>query len=253
MKKIALAVLVIATLFTSCSSNDNPDNPLPTETYILVKKTIDSDVSGSITSNYTYVGNKIVSIISTDGLSTVFTYTGNLITKVESFSGTNLDSRETFIYNSSGKLVTYLNLDYNSSTGDKSTYEYNTDGSISANHYTGDLSSQTTLENTALTQFVDGEVSREEEYFIGSTTPYFVVEYAYDNKENPYKNVLGFSKIDFVDHNLGGILHNVTSENYNGDVTPQITYSYTYNALNYPTQVTETSFGDNYTTQFFYE
>lgn len=253
MKKIALAVLVIATLFTSCSSNDNPDNPLPTETYILVKKTIDSDVSGSITSNYTYVGNKIVSIISTDGLSTVFTYTGNLITKVESFSGTNLDSRETFSYNSNGKLATYVNLDFNSSLGYKETYNNNTDGTISYTHYSGDLSNQTLFENTGLIQFDGGEVSRLEEYFSGSTTPYFVVEFTYDTKNNPYKNVLGFSKIDFVDGNLGGITHNVLSENYNNDVAPQITYSYTYNALNYPTQVVETSFGDDYTTQFFYE
>ena len=97
MKKIILFVSAFALLVTSCSSDDSdPEPAAPTGT--LLTKIIETYDDGSVeTSNITYNGNKIVSMITVEyNEKTIFTYTGDLITKEEFFVDDIID--ETFVY-----------------------------------------------------------------------------------------------------------------------------------------------------------
>ena len=129
-------------------------------------------------------------------------------------------------------MVAYVAIDYWEETGVKETYEHNTDGSITVSRFIGDLTSQLEADGTSTIQFTGGEVSS-----INFSTG-TVKNYLYDNKKNPFKNVLGFDKIAFVDgESRGGISRNITQESTGGPL-PTFTLTHTYNttgnAIDYP-------------------
>ena len=208
------------------------------ENAVLVRKIVNSYPGAGIadqTAVYTYEGNKIKKEVYTDSEgfveTTLYEYTGNLITKIESTDIDGLVFRETFTYEAN-KLVAYVALDYWEETGVKETYEHNADGSITVSRFTGDLTSQLEADGTSTIQFTNGEVSS-----INFSTG-AVKNYLYDNKKNPFKNVLGYDKIAFVDgESAGGISRNITEESAGGPV-PTFTLTHTYNttgnAIDYP-------------------
>jgi len=208
------------------------------ENAVLVRKIVNSYPGAGIadqTAVYTYEGNKIKKEVYTDSdgfvETTLYEYTGNLITKIESTDVDGLVFRETFTYDAN-KLVAYVAIDYWEETGVKETYEHNTDGSITVSRFIGDLTSQLEADGTSTIQFTGGEVSS-----INFSTG-TVKNYLYDNKKNPFKNVLGFDKIAFVDgESRGGISKNITQESTGGPV-PTFTLTHTYNttgsAIDYP-------------------
>ena len=208
------------------------------ENAVLVRKIVNSYPGTGIadqTAVYTYEGNKIKKEVYTDSdgfvETTLYEYTGNLITKIESTDVDGLVFRETFTYDAN-KLVAYVAIDYWEETGVKETYEHNTDGSITVSRFIGDLTSQLEADGTSTIQFTGGEVSS-----INFSTG-TVKNYLYDNKKNPFKNVLGFDKIAFVDgESRGGISRNITQESTGGPL-PTFTLTHTYNttgnAIDYP-------------------
>lgn len=208
------------------------------ENAVLVRKIVNSYPGAGIadqTAVYTYEGNKIKKEVYTDSEgfveTTLYEYTGNLITKIESTDIDGLVFRETFAYEDN-KLVAYVAIDYWEETGVKETYEYDADGSITVSRFTGDLTSQLEADGTSVIQFTNGEVSS-----INFSTG-AVKNYLYDNKKNPFKNVLGFDKIAFVDgESAGGISRNLTQESAGGPL-PTFTLTHTYNttgnAIDYP-------------------
>jgi hypothetical protein len=208
------------------------------ENAVLVRKIVNSYPGAGIadqTAVYTYEGNKIKKEVYTDSEgfveTTLYEYTGNLITKIESTDIDGLVFRETFAYENS-KLVAYVAIDYWEETGVKETYEYNANGSITVSRFTGDLTSQLEADGTSTIQFTGGEVSS-----INFSTG-TVKNYLYDNKKNPFKNVLGFDKIAFVDgESRGGISRNITQESTGGPL-PTLTLTHTYNTtgstIDYP-------------------
>jgi hypothetical protein len=208
------------------------------ENAVLVRKIVNSYPGAGIadqTAVYTYEGNKIKKEVYTDSEgfveTTLYEYTGNLITKIESTDIDGLVFREIFTYDAN-KLVAYVAIDYWEETGVKETYEHNADGSITVSRFTGDLTSQLEADGTSTIQFTNGEVSS-----INFSTG-AVKNYLYDNKKNPFKNVLGYDKIAFVDgESAGGISRNITQESAGGPV-PTFTLTHTYNttgnAIDYP-------------------
>lgn len=228
-----------AMTLTSCSSDDNGGSGT-----ILLKKTIETFDDGStMTSTATYDGTKIKKITTDQGFTLDFTYTGNLITKMEyKFIGV-LFQTDIYSYDANENLTSYVRLEHEDGLGAKEVYVHNPDGTISVTAYSGDLTSQTTLDGTGTITFLaNGEVDSITTTYSDDHT------YTYDNKNNPFKNVTGYGKISWVDTEAAGIMHNITLDDTSFDTTT----TYTYNGNDFPATATETYDGEQTTTEFFY-
>lgn len=266
MKKIIYFLGAFTLLLNSCShdiepnmqpsdSSTNPTNPTnpsnPSPSSILLKKTITNETGTPITSNLTYNGNKIVSIIDDSAeVDLFFTYTGDNITKLEyKLNDGTIDQVDNYSYDASGRIISMVYLQPNSNWGNKETYTYNTDGTVSVSYYSGDLISQTNLDQTGKIYFTNGEVSKIELFDdLGNSED--VIVYGYDNKINPLKNITGYSKLNFCYSIANGINNNIISEN--STANGPTSYTFVYESNNYPKMVTETHGGTSSTTQFFY-
>ncbi|MBF4473447.1 hypothetical protein [Flavobacterium sp. HJJ] len=246
MKKIlCLFSALTLVLISSCSSDDN--NSESTNS-VLLKKTIATDSDGEkVTTNFTYTGNKIVSVIDDTGfLNLYYTYTGDLITKVDSKSADGtVEETHIYTYNGDGKLVTFIRVEHEDDHGYKETYTYNTDGTISVKSYSGDSTSQTIVSGTSTIKFLNGEISE----IISTNSPSH--KYTYDTKNNPAKNVLGIDKIAFTDGEASdGIIHNMLTDSVGNNLWENTTF--TYNENGYPTKGIDKGSDSPATTEYFY-
>jgi len=244
MKKILL-FCAIALALNSCSSDDSSDSGSSNGDGVLLKKTIATDAEGTkVTSNYTYDGNKIVSVIDNSGDSNeYYTYTGDLITKLEyKLPNGTVEQINTYSYDSNGRLATFVRIHPDTDWGNKELYTYNADGTITAKHYTGDSKTQTFLNSTGTIKFANGEVIEITDDFQDDHA------YTYDTKNNPLKNVIGWNKINFTDGETNDVLHNMLTDKVGTEVW--YSYSYTYNADGYPTKSVESV--EEETVELFY-
>lgn len=238
MKKILYLFTTILLILSSCSNDDNSST---NENRFLLKKTIKTDNEGLITTTiYTYNENKIVSQVSNLKEGIYYTYTGDLITKMEYrlYDGT-IEQQDVFTYDNNKKLIEFLSTQPGNEIWDhKEKYVYNIDGSVSV--YEEGV-------KTSIINFSDGEVTE----IISTNSSDF--KYAYDTKNNPFKDVLGFDKIAFVYGEADGILHNKISEvSTYGNVVKTRSSKITYNAAGYPEKSFD-NFEDNGTsTEYFY-
>lgn len=256
MKKLICFFGISFLMLTSCSSSDSSS---PTdENEILVMKIIETYANdgSTITTNFTYNGKKLMQTTSSDGYYELYTYTGDLLTKVESFDTSNtLLQTETYSYFNNGLLESSLSLDYTFNKGFRETYIYNTDGTVSVAGFEGDLVSQVNANRTGVVFFVNDEVSSYENTNIifGETS---TTTYVYDTKNNPFKNVIGFDKLKFVNSEAVRGTRNILTQGFN---SPMLNYefssTYTYNGLNFPTLQTTIEDGSpdsTVTTQYIF-
>ena len=221
MKKLLYLFSAIALTLASCSSEDDSNNISD----VLVTKIIETyEDNSTYTTEYVYSGTKLVSSTDSDGEYQLFTYTGNLITKIEYFlSDDTLDQVETYTYDSSDRLISFVRVfPTDTDWGNKETYTYNTNGTISVNYYSGDYNSQTNLDQTGVITFLNGEISQI------ATSDGNTDDYTYDNKNNPFKNVLGYNKIYFTDALTDGVVNNIvtmTSSSTGGSYVNTNTYN----------------------------
>lgn len=246
MKKIIVACLALF-LVVSCSSTDSPSASQD----VLVKRTVSTDEDGlEETLQYFYNGNKISRIEGPDGFKVQFTYVGDLITAIRYFAGTTEFQTETYTYNSQGQMIKYVLLSLLQDYGAKEEFTYNADGTIEYTRALGDLVSQTESPSSGKLFFTNGEITKVENYEFGATS---VVNYTYDTKNNPFKNITGISKISFADQVVGGFNHNVLTEEHPTFPSSNLTTAYQYNSNDYPISAVETTtFGES-STMFFYE
>jgi YD repeat-containing protein len=242
MKKIICLLSLSFLILQSCSSDSSSSSP--TNNPLLKSETItDASDGSSYTINYTYNGNKLLkATYSDDGSYDKYYYTGDLITKIEFYDDVDfLEQKVTYTYNADNKLVSYVDLNFNSDDGIRETYTYNPDGTVTVVTYIGDTVSQTDLNATrTITFLANGEVVSDESVS-GSST----LTYTYDTKNNPYKNITGMDKISgYADSENVGIIHNVlTKVQTSGTFTYTTNFEYTYNANDYPTTVTDSQSG----------
>jgi len=253
LKKLLYLFSALALVFPSCSpAAPAPVVPAPVaSTPVLVTRTIETlDDGSTFTSEYEYLGTKIVKTTDDEGYTTC-DYTGDLITEFKYYESSILVQTEKYEYDINENIITYTIIDnIDTSWGNKETYTYNANGTISVNYYIGDAFSQTTLNKTGTISFVGGEVSQitfNQGGVIRTRT------YTYDNKNNPFINVTGLDKIAFCGQVASGNLHNITQED-DSDDSDNYTYTYNYNSNNYPINESETAgySGEVTTTQFFY-
>lgn len=259
--KTKLFYFLIASLFVlnSCSGDTDgrdiePIKDIKTEpkkeNQVLLKKTIQTDSDGDkVITKYAYNGSKLLSITFEGEIGGLYlTYSGDLISRMEFEYDGEIEQINLYEYDSKGKLVTFKRIEPIENRGNKEIYTYNADGTISVVQYKGDSKTQTQKNGTSIITFLNGEVDE----IVSTHSPNF--KYTYDTKNNPFKNILGYDKINFVDGEAEGILHNRISQVLvYGDVTATMTSKITYNADGYP----QKSF-DNFenvkgtTTEYFY-
>lgn len=212
----------------------------PINTTVRIKKITDTDADGIVTTTeYFYTGNKISYVTDSDGFRVNFFYDGDLIAREESYEGTELVEKVFYTYDSSSNLVTYVTIDLVEDSGKRITYIHNTNGTISFQEYGGDSNAQDEIGNSGTisnTRYIENSINP-----ITSEPQVFTNTFTYDTKNNPFKNIVGYSKIYFAEsYEALNFNNNLLShsEQIDSDAPYDIeTLIYTYNAGNYPTKI----------------
>lgn len=260
MKKIISLTFVLSLFIFSCSSNENQDNS--NSGPILLRKTITTNSQGTITTNINYNGNKIINAISSNGYEDKFYYAGNLITKHEVYNNNILVRTVLYNYNSQNNLTSSIELNNNNNQGTKTTLTYNSNGTITYNMYSGDLSTQTSLWGTYTATLTNSEIT----LFEDENTNYFDT-CTYDLNNTPSKNILGMEQISMAIgsgtyRNIAGKFQNLIEQKTTTQAGIQYTFKnnqYTYNSNNFPTTAIMKTYSSNGTitgssnVSYFYE
>ncbi|MFD2603040.1 hypothetical protein [Flavobacterium suzhouense] len=249
MRKVFALAATALFIFTSCSSDDNTNVTTPQDNTLLKKTTYITEGEATITYNYTYNDNKIISINGSNGRNTIYTYTGDLITKSITTEGT-LTIQNNIEYDNNNRKVSQIHLisqtELNYESGSKTLYTYNENGTITMTIYIGDLESQTTFDSTyTITQSEESLIQ-----FDGDLGSYSNV---FDNKKNPMKNVTGYN--EFMKPESSS--KNNLLFGYKKNDTSDYIFTYTYALSNYPITSTQKILTNGvyktYYLEYFYE
>lgn len=238
MKKI-LFILAAFALFSCSENNDNDGGTQPG----LLKQMTIANIGGITTYTYSYVGNHLSYIISPNQYKRII-YNGNLITGMNTYNNSDvlLESR-VFQYGSNDKIILSVTLDYAGGLGIKEMVSYNADGTVTVNTYSGDLAVQTSLTQTKLVHFSNGEIVHTVTQ-IGPDS--LVSDYTFDNKQNPMKTITGLDKLNVLQPDgedlaptfFSGMHNNcikIVNNWNNGAHIDTINYQLGYNAANFAT------------------
>ena len=219
MKKIIYLLSIAFLLLQSCSSDNNSENSNSSGN-MLLKRLEYSDNFGPIYFKYNGTKLNYFSFGEQSGLlKKQFTYSGNLITKAEWFeNGVATGEKDTYTY-LNNKLIEHRTYSPGAVLERVSNFEYISDGTIN-------LTAENSSGNIVFAKlYLDssGNVIKSE------SSSYFVL-YEYDNKNNPYRNITGYSEIFLTDPNLGN--NNLTKKVFTN--SSSYNYNYQYNSQNYP-------------------
>lgn len=236
-------------ILASCSTDEFDPDVTTTETTedaklnlkgVYVKRIVTTTNAGSTvnTSDYLYSGSKLARINSSDGTHVIYVYTGNLITGRDFYYNNVLNSREIFEYNANNQLLNYRRTNPSDIVLYRAIYQYNSDGTVTVSGYKGSSVSESTKIVNRKVFVVNGQVTKIENYTISNGTAVTeVLNYSFDTKNSPFKDILGFDKLTYYDTALNGSARNVSGittvggslANSGNDIV-----QYTYNAQNYP-------------------
>jgi hypothetical protein len=256
MKNLFLSIAIVFLSLTSCSKDDD-STTTGTPSGVLPTKIVSTYSGGQVsTSTFTYAGNKIVEelIVPAEDVSKIkYTYTGDNITKIEEFSGLAFDAF-------GGLILTYENGKVKTSTtiavagyvapNTKTTNTYNTDGTITVT--TSSIDQITGVETPNLGSvkltYASGNLVKRERF--SSTSVLERTEtFTFDTAKNAaFKNVTGF------DQTLaeGNLKLTETGTNVGQASNVNKTWTYNYNADNFPSQVVQpNAYGSQSKTQVF--
>lgn len=257
MKKIIL-LASLTLIFASCSrSSDNTNEIIVdpvVETPILPTK-----ISGSWgVKTIKYNGNKLSEMMGSDS-KTVFEYSGDIITKIKSYNTKGIEIETVDFVYSNGKLT---NVSYNA-TNNKKTFVYsypdaNTVVKTKVRNYTFAGESMTDKEDVTYT-LKNGNIVSEEMVYYHNNKLYGNISatYTYDDKNNVYKNVLGFDKIkvylfaDLKDYVGSGSNNNLLTKSLTNITVAGETskykdvYSNSYSSSDYPIQIISKQYDAN--------
>jgi hypothetical protein len=248
MKKLLCLFSASLLVLASCSSDDT--NSSDSATSILPKKVVNVYGKETSTSQITYNGNKLVSVVNDEGEKSIYTYTGDLVTKIEEMdSKGGLDDTTEYTY-ISGKLATALEKEVGASNYYKTEYTHNSDGTVSYKEFTVDA--KTGVANTNSTPvigkctFKDGNlVKKVYSYGVGSEN---TSTYEYDTKNNPFKNVLGFNLLLNDESSVNNL---VKRTQVDGSSTYISTNTFKYDSNGFPTEVVGLEDGQSDGTTFY--
>lgn len=199
MRKIIL--FLSASLFALSSCNTDSESK-SSDSYVLPKKYIYEGANGSTyksTQTITYYGNRIVSIEADDGGKSTYTYTGNLITKIvnDNVDGDYVGHSITEYFYENDKLKSYTTTSTSNMSSKvykyKTLYSYNGDGTILTKNYVIEDGNEN-LQWTSRSTIANGNLVKYEGLNSDGTVNY-TSTYEYDDKSNPFRNVLGMDKL----------------------------------------------------------
>ncbi len=243
----------------SCSNRDE-DIVENVNSLTLPKTLTTKSSSGDIVSEYKYDGNKITSIISNNGRKSIFSYTGNFITK-------------SITYYSSGEIEYKVSYEYANNKLSKKNYKYKFLEFnifytwVDDNHvyFVDDKYMPENAINRTDVYFSSGNVikSTNHIYYPNNYTIDKVEIVENDSKNNPFKNIEGYSLIAFdISSDFFPQINNITKittsreGNVNGEPLTENyfrTFEFTYDTKNFPQIYTVSdSFGNSYKYEFSY-
>lgn len=243
MNKI-ISFLILA-IFVSCSSSDSEGSG-----DVKIKKAITTTPNEIRTTSYFYNGDKLDYILLEDGDRIDYTYSGDLISQIEfeTPSGDVLSTTDYF-YDTQQRLVEQVGVNHAFFQGFRTDYQYNSDGTVTAESFSGDDQIQDDYINTLEIEFAEsGEIATTT--VTGGQNP-TQTTYTYDSQKNPFMNITGIDKL-FL---FSGFQHNVLSETrmQNGDVITQREYDYNYNQQGFPASATMLLDGQTYQVEYQYQ
>ena len=258
MKNFFIHIFIFCFLI-SCSSRDEGETQ--NSNSLTLPKTITTISSlGNIVSEYKYDGKKLTSIVSDNGRKSIISYTGNFITK-------------TITYDSSGKVEDEISYEYANNKLSKANYkfrflEFNIFYTwVDDNHvyFVDDKYMPENAINRTDIYFSNGNVvkSTNHTYYPNYYTIDKVEIVENDSKNNPFKNIEGYSLIAFdISSDFFPQINNITKitssreGNVNGE--PLIenyfrNFELTYNTKNFPQKyIVNDSYGNSYSYEFSY-
>ncbi len=248
MKKL---IFLLALVAVSCDSGADmtPYDPNATLTTTLLTKIIETDDAGNdLTTTFNYDGYKIVNFVDSDGGSGVFTYSGNIISQIKYYQDTTLEQTDFFTYNLQGQITSHTLVFHAINYATREDYAHNADGTISFSTWYGTPESQPNADVTGKLFLENGEVVKKETY-IGSSLASSET-YAYDDKNNPLRNVIGLNQAFIYQLEFGGVWRNLLQTS--GSTNPvDITYIYNLNGFPESSQSVSALEGGIFT-QYFY-
>ncbi|CAA7197616.1 hypothetical protein [Chryseobacterium potabilaquae] len=240
MKNLIIGFIVLAITLSCNSSNDdvaisnssNVDTTpiLPTSVFVYSGNSI------SYSLKYSYVGSKIKEIIR-DNLKYIYTYNGNNITKEEwSVNGEIKLIKEFSYLNDRVSSVKVTNKITSPAIVYTKNIEYVNDFHIKYNEY--DLEGNLVSQIEAYFDSKGNQINIISKLSAGTIKSVST----FDNKNNPFKNIIGYAKIKMIDENAGGLIgegmsgsNNLLKRESDSSLTSYVTCTYVYNALNnYP-------------------
>jgi hypothetical protein len=223
----------------SCSSNTETETKPVVSIFVktIVKTHSPNDIE---TISHIYDGNKIVSRKNDGGFVSNYTYTGNVITKIEERVNNNFQSSKEYTY-VDGKVATKVwkrNYDGTNSY----IYTYNSNGTVSYKR------TQPSGVSTGILTIANGNIVKNEVFNNGTLLNTYT--YGYDNKNNPFKNVLGFNLLLETDEEMFSP-NNMIQD---GGGSPTFNYILKYNDDGFPTEKkrSDVDRSSDELTQFFY-
>ena len=240
MKRFSLILgVALTTVFASCSLDEEYDtaedtSKMSTSSLLVQSITATSERGATVvTDQYTYNGSKLVKITSSDGREVVFTYGGDLIIRKDFYVNNVLNSKEFFQYNRQYQLTNYRRENASGTTTYNAIYTNNSDGTVVVKGYSGSSTSPSSqIVNRKV--FTAGlRVNKIENYTVQNGTPVTeVLNYSYDSKNSPFKNITGFDKLAYYDITANSNYNNVQSVSSGTTVVESAEYA--YNGANYP-------------------
>lgn len=245
MKKVIYLFFILVFVATLSSCTTDIDDTIQVK---LVQKIIEVNQDNtSSTFNFTYDGNKISSIESGESLKS-YQYTGNFITQITEVNKITL-TQSTLDYSYTDGLLTKVI----SSDNYTLNYTHQTNGSI-------DLEKTTTDSNNNIVLVWNGKLVLNTNYNViennktqETSNPNTITKeelnFVYDTKSNPLRNIVGFDKL--LDHSNMISKNNVTSIFKTNSTTfvdlgsyisslVQTTKNYSYDKEGYPKEVFST-------------
>lgn len=230
-------------LLFSCSNNESV-NDGSTTGVVLVKKIVYSD---GVENTFNYNGTKLTKInIVGEGEYLNITYSGDLIIKIEWFTANNIGSEVTefnYSLNKLSQIKTYISPNRLEII---ENYSYNSDGTITiAESYYN--SSNVLTNSNPRKNYYDTAGNKIKTEFLQNNKVISTLNYAYDTKNSPFKNITGAHVLFLEDDSVGSVINNLT----NG---PNSSKSYQYNSQNYPVSAKEIQIvgGGTITATYFY-
>ena len=215
----------------------------------IYKKPLTRNNDGTIFT-YTYDGNKIIKCeysTYSGKKKWVYTYTGDLITKEDKYENDVLLVSYEHTYENN-KIATSIVKNHGTQSifKSKSTYAYTSDTSVIRENYYYNSNIANWTKSSSVRYTIIGSHITKEEILKADGTPNSTTVYEYDNKNNVFKNILGFDKLiyktDVSDDTKHNTTNNITKYYYSPSYG-ELNFTFNYDTDNYP--ISKTWFNGN--------